>query len=275
MKKRFVLFWAVVMALSLPVALAGKTPSKALRVASYNIRGNQERDGINQWQFRRDSLCKIIVSYGFKVVGLQEAVPDQLEDIVRITGYSWVGEPGLNDPIIYDASRIELLDWGMFWLNEKEIPHEKSWDGKYERYCTWAVLRDRKTHKRFKVFNTHLDHRGIVAREKGAERICEKAASLGGALPTIVMGDMNSWDNTAAYRTLAAHYSDARAVSPLVFGPRGTAHNFGGVHPVRIDYFFVDPRVRIYEYNALDIVYGNDDFFPSDHYPIYIDVTFK
>lgn len=260
---------------SLPVILNAKTPRKALRIASYNIRGNKEQDGINQWIYRRDSLCKIIQTYGFKVVGLQEAVPDQLDDIVRLTGYRAVGEKGLFDPIIYDETRIELLDWGMFWLNENDVPHEKSWDGKYERYCTWAVFRDKVTRKRFKVFNTHLDHRGIVAREKGAARICERSVQLGGDLPVIVMGDMNSWDNTTAYKTLSAHYSDARTISPLVLGPRGTAHNFGGVHPVRIDYFFVDPQVRVYEYNALDIVYGNDDFFPSDHYPIYIDVTFR
>ena len=270
-----------VIALSVIMIFAGifpassRTPSKALRVASYNIRGNFERDGINQWKYRRDSLCKIILTYGFKVVGLQEAVPDQFEDIVRITGYKSVGEPGLNNPIVYDGSRIEALDWGMFWLNEKGVPHELSWDGKYERYCTWALMKDLKTRKKFYVFNTHLDHRGKVAREKGAERICSKAESMSGGLPVIIMGDMNSWDNTTAYKTYVSHYSDARAVSPLVFGPRGTAHNFGGVHPVRIDYFFVDPKVRIYEYNALDIVYGNDDFFPSDHYPIYIDVTFR
>ena len=275
MKRYIYIILILVSCALIPATLHARTPRRALRVASYNIRGNQERDGINQWIYRRDSLCKIITSYGFKVVGLQEAVPDQLDDIVRITGYSCVGEPGLYNPIIYDASRIEMEDWGMFWLNENEIPHEKSWDGKYERYCTWAVFRDKKTGKRFKTFNTHLDHRGIIAREKGAERICDRAASIGGNLPVIIMGDMNSWDNTTAYKTLSSHYSDARSIAPLVFGPRGTAHNFGGVHPVRIDYFFVDSRVKIYEYSALDIVYGNDDFFPSDHYPIYIDVCFR
>ena len=261
--------------LSVMTFAEAKTPAKALRLASYNIRGNFERDGINQWMYRKDSLCKIILDYGFQVVGLQEAVTDQFEYIVEKTGYKSIGEPGLNNPIIYNADRLEMIDWGMFWLNESNTPHEKSWDGKYERYCTWGLFKDKKTKKQFYVFNTHLDHRGIIAREKGAERVSEKALEVSQKYPVVIMGDMNSWDNTEAYKVYVSHFRDARVASPLVLGPRGTAHNFGGVHPVRIDYFFLNQKVKVYEYNALDIVYGNNDFFPSDHYPIYIDVTFK
>ena len=253
-----------------------------LRLGSYNIRGNQERDGINQWQFRKDSLSQIILREGFKLVGLQEAVPDQLEDIISITGYDWVGTHGLNNPILFDPSRIEMIKWDMFWLNEGNIPHIAGWDGKYERYCTWGQFRDIESGKEFLVFNTHLDHRGVDARTRGAALVCAVADSLTREifkekkLPVIIMGDQNSWDNTPAYAEYTRYYSDARSSAKLVLGPFGTAHNFGGVHPVRIDYFFVNNNVEVLEYNALDIVWGDSyDHFPSDHYPIYIDVILK
>lgn len=253
-----------------------------LRLGSYNIRGNQERDGINQWQFRKDSLSQIILREGFKLVGLQEAVPDQLEDIISITGYDWVGTHGLNNPILFDPSRIEMIKWDMFWLNEGNIPHIAGWDGKYERYCTWGQFRDIESGKEFLVFNTHLDHRGVDARTRGAALVCAVADSLTREifkekkLPVIIMGDQNAWDNTPAYAEYTRHYSDARSSAKLVLGPFGTAHNFGGVHPVRIDYFFVNNNVEVLEYNALDIVWGESyDHFPSDHYPIYIDVILK
>lgn len=251
-----------------------------LRLGSYNIRGNQERDGVNQWQFRKDTLTQIMLREGFKLVGLQEAVPDQLEDIIALTGYRWVGPDSLYNPIIYDASRIEMMQWDMFWLNDGNIPHVAGWDGRYERYCTWGQFKDLESGKEFLVFNTHLDHRGVDARPKGAALICDVADSIANRLypgknvPVVVMGDQNSWDNTPTYAIYTSRFRDARAAAKLVFGPLGTAHNFGGVHPVRIDYFFVNDCIDVLEYNALDIVYGECyDHFPSDHYPIYIDVV--
>ena len=59
-----------------------------------------------------------------------------------------------------------------------------------------------------------------------------------------------------------------------MYGPVGTAHNFGGVHPVQIDYIFVAPKIKIHTYRAIDEAYEND-LFPSDHYPVYVDLTIK
>lgn len=275
--KRSVLIALVLIAL----AFCSCSPT-VLRLGSYNIRGDHETDGINRWQFRKDSLSQIILRNGFKIVGLQEAVPDQLEDIVSTTGYNWIGAPGLFNPILFDSSRIEMLRWDMFWLNKGNVPHVIGWDGKYERYCTWGLFKDLESGKEFLVFNTHLDHRGIEARSKGAALVCAVADSLtkeifkGKKAHVIIMGDQNSWDNTPAYSEYTSHFTDARCSAKLVFGPLGTAHNFGGVHPVRIDYFFTNNSVEVLEYNALDIVWGERyDHFPSDHYPIYIDVILK
>lgn len=59
-----------------------KLPKDNIRLAVYNIRGEDPNDGVNLWKFRKDSLIKIVLKNNMEIVGLQEAVQFQLEDIV-------------------------------------------------------------------------------------------------------------------------------------------------------------------------------------------------
>ena len=171
-----------------------------VRLCTYNIRGDMPRDRetVNAWRLRRDSLCKIIISHDFDVVCMQEVLANQLEDIQRITGYAYVGSKGFYNPILYRADRFELLHTETFWLSESMQPFSKGWDAKYDRYCTWARFRDRRSGMEFCVFNTHLDHRGAVAKREGAALVCREAARLAAGAPLFICGDMNSHDDTDA-----------------------------------------------------------------------------
>lgn len=274
MKKILILLLSLLIWMPMTTAAKDKT-NRTLRIATYNIRGDVPRDGINRWIFRRDSLCKIILTNKFEVVGMQEVLINQLEDIKARTGYQAVGTDSLYNPIIYNPARIEVVRSNMFWLSASGKPHETGWDGKYERYCTWAELRDKRSDRTFFFFNTHLDHRGVEARKEGARLICDKALEIAGNAPIIILGDMNSVDSTEAYTTYTHHFRDARSLpADKVYGPIGTAHNFGGVHPVRIDYIFINKKVTPLCYRAIDEAYPNN-FFPSDHYPVYIDVIIE
>lgn len=245
-----------------------------LRICTSNIRGDKPVDGVNQWQYRRDSLCNLYLHHALDVVGLQEAVPAQRADICRLTGYAFVGDSTLLDPILYNPARVEPLENGMFWYSESMMPHTRGWDAKYERYCTWARFKDKRNDKEFYVFNTHFDHRGDTARTESARLLVKQAASIAGNTPLFIIGDLNSHDYTEAYRVMATNYTDSRLATPLAFGPEGTGHNFGGVHPVRIDYIFVNDGVEILTYRAVDEAYEGNRF-PSDHYPVYVEATIK
>lgn len=253
-----------------------KLPKDNIRLAVYNIRGENPNDGVNLWKFRKDSLIKVILENNMEIVGLQEAVQFQLEDIVAGTSYQFVGKESLFNPVIYDGKRFEVIEWDMFWLNENNEPEVKGWDGKYARYCTWVKFRDRKTKKEFYFFNTHFDHRGLMAKTNSATLISKEAKKIAGNTPFIIGGDLNSKSNTEAYRILSENFADARKAAPQerVYGPVGTAHNFGGVHPVQIDYIFITPEIKIHTYRAIDEAY-EENFFPSDHYPVYVDLTIK
>ena len=160
----------------------------------------------------------------------------------------------------------------MFWLSETMAPFSKGWDGKYDRYCTWAKFRDRKSGRIFYVFNTHLDHKGRIAQQEGAALVCRQARKFAGDAPLFICGDMNSFDTTDAYKEYTAHYKDSRTIAPHLLGPVGTAHNFGQVEPVRIDYIFVNDKIKILDYTADDEHYPNG-FFPSDHYAVFVNAS--
>lgn len=240
-----------------------------LNICSYNIRGDKPVDGASQWIFRKDSLCRIINENNFDIVCLQEAVAFQLEEILERVDMDFVGIRGLFNPILFNSKRFELLHTEIFWLSESSLPCSIGWDGKYDRYCIWAKFKERKTGEEFFIFNTHLDHKGENAKREGAKMICEKAKHFAGDAPTIICGDMNSMDTTDAYTVFTANFKDSRKMASTVVGPLGTAHNFGKVAPVRIDYIFVRNGIEILTYTVNDEEYGNG-FYPSDHYPVYV-----
>lgn len=245
-----------------------------LKICSYNIRGDKPVDGPSQWIFRKDSLCKIIRENNFDIVCLQEAVKPQLEDILDRLNYSYVGIKGLFNPILFNAERFELLHTEMFWLSESMEPCSVGWDGKYDRYCTWAKFKKRKNGTVFYVFNTHLDHRGENAKKEGAALICNQVSQLVKNEPVFICGDMNTKDTAPAYEVFTKMFKDSRRIATKTVGPEGTAHNFGKVEPVRIDYIFINEFINVNSYTVDDIEYGGG-FYPSDHYPVFIDATIK
>ena len=124
------------------------------------------------------------------------------------------------------------------------------------------------------VFNTHLDHRGAVAKREGAALIVREALKRAAGEAIFICGDMNSFDTTDCYEEYAKSFVDSRHIAKDVTGPVGTAHNFGKVEPVRIDYIFVNDRVDVLHYEADGEKYPNG-MYPSDHLPIFVDVKIK
>ena len=245
-----------------------------IRIATYNIRGDKPEDGPSQWVFRKDSLCKIMFENDFDIVCFQEAVKEQLEDVLNLTPYSFVGIRGLFNPILYKSDKYELLHTETFWLSETMEVNSKGWDGKYDRYCTWAKFRERLSGRIFFVFNTHLDHRGVIARSAAATLILQQIKRFVKDEPVFLCGDMNSKDDTDAYQTFTSEFLDSRRLTALIYGPEGTAHNFGKVKPVKIDYIFVNNKIQVVDYYTIDEEYGNG-FYPSDHYPVFINAILK
>src|SRR5687768_1807847 len=53
----------------------------ALRVMTFNIRLNLASDGPHAWPHRKEAVASMIRFHGADLVGLQEALPEQLKDL--------------------------------------------------------------------------------------------------------------------------------------------------------------------------------------------------
>lgn len=283
--------------------------AQPLNVASYNIRMHSKVDYNNGdgWTSRRDIMCDLVAFSAFDIFGAQEVCHDQLEDMLsRLPDYGYIGvarddgkTKGEYSPVFYRKERFEVLESGTFWLSE--TPNEVSfgWDAACRRVCSYGYFKDKLTKKKFWFFNTHMDHKGKVARVEGAKLVIAKIKELCGKDARVILtGDFNVAQNSPAYNTFAESglLKDAYLLAPVKYAPAGTFNNFKvGTHSdKRIDHIFVAgcdvQRYGILTYHYWSNQNGSESelrdapkeisaehrgvHLPSDHYPVQIFVEF-
>ena len=255
-----------------------------LRIASFNIRYHNPNDGVHAWPNRVDRVASTILFNQVDIVGVQEALKDQIVDLEnKLPGYNWVGvgrddgkEAGEFAPIFYKEDRFEVLESGTFWLSKTpDVPGSKDWDAAITRIATWVHFQDNHTNVDFFHFNTHFDHRGAVAREKSAELIANRLRRTVGTSPGLVTGDFNFVETTTGYSVLTQSLRDAmyHSIDPH-HGPTGTFSGFevGSDLENRIDYIFVTENVEVLQHAILSDNWNGA--YASDHLPVIATVRF-
>jgi endonuclease/exonuclease/phosphatase family metal-dependent hydrolase len=253
-----------------------------LKLMTYNIRLDAAVDSENAWKYRKDYFAAQIRFYEPDILGIQEALPHQVNDIsTRLTHYDYVGigregvGKGESSNIFYNKHRFQAVEASTFWLSETPDSISKGWDAAYHRVCTYVLLRDRKNNKMFWIFNTHLDHEGEVARTKGIELILERINSVN---PVIFMGDLNSEPETDRIMDLKAAMIDTRTASiEKPFGPTGTFNGFKHHEPVTklIDYIFIS-KGSPFSVRKYAILSDSKELrYPSDHLPVFVELKYK
>ena len=157
--------------------------------ATFNIRYDNPADQSNNWQFRKDTVTRFIQAQDMDIVGMQEVLHNQLEDLLqRLPGYKSIGvgrddgkTKGEYAPILYKEDRFEVLDSNTFWLSQyPDSIGFIGWDGACTRIATWAKMKDKQSGKIFMAVNTHFDHVGVTARREGALLIIRKIKEIVG-----------------------------------------------------------------------------------------------
>jgi len=267
------------------MALSMFSFAQTLNVLTYNIRLDVAVDGENAWPLRKEFLTSQIQFYEPDIFGIQEAKPNQVIDISdALSQYSCVGigrdgeGKGESSNIYYKKGRFILKETNTFWLSETPNKISKGWDAAFNRVCTYALLKDKKTRKNIWVFNTHLDHIGEEARTKGIQLILSKIVELNTKnFPVIFMGDFNSEPTSERIIALKKAMNDARDISrEKPFGPKGTFNGFIHHEPVNllIDYIFIskDSALKVNKYAVLSD--SKDLKYPSDHLPVYVKLIY-
>ena len=258
----------------------GENYETEITICSFNIRGSNMDTGVNAWSNRKKMVIREFGNYQYDIVCMQEPLTDQIQDFLSIGIYEWLGVSGQGTPdsdvftpIFYNKKKLNVLDYGTFWLSETPDVVSRGWDGKFPRICTWAKFRDIENCRSFYVFNTHLDHVGEVAKLEGARLICRKIKEMTAEEAVFITGDMNSTPETPPIHTFLSEFSNSREIATEKSGPAGTAHSYGTLYPPsQIDYIFVNEYISVTK--AITITKNSDPVYMSDHYPIVITADF-
>ena len=258
--------------------------SQTAKVITYNIRYNNAGDGINAWPNRKYQVTDLLRFHEADIIGLQEALYDQVTDIsLQMPGFDQIGvgrddgkAAGEYSPIFYNSRKYQLKDHGWFWLSETPNVPSMGWDAACKRICTYALLEDYDKRKSVWVFNTHFDHVGEEARINSAKLILQKIDSLNTKNdPVILMGDFNLTPDTKPIEQIETKLTDSKKITAQVpYGPEGTFNgfDFNSELKERIDYIFVKGKIGVKKYGVLTD--SNDHRYPSDHLPVLVEIEF-
>ena len=261
------------------VAFTACGSATSLSVMTFNMRYDNPEDGQNNWRFRRERIAGVIKAQEVDVLGTQELLSNQFDDLSGLlTGYQGVGvgrldgaESGEYCAVFFRKDRFTLLDSGTFWLSETpEVVGSLGWDGACERIATWVVLRDRDGRELFFI-DTHLDHVGQVARDEGVSLLMKRIETLSGGRPVILTGDFNSepGSSVVAHGQKDGVLRDAKAIAAQRSGTDWSFSDFGQIPEAErplLDYIFVSGDIEAVRYEVLPDTF--DGGYVSDHAPV-------
>lgn len=275
--------------------LPAKKKANEHRVLTCNIRvalPEDEEKGVG-WSDRKNICLQIIKAQKADIISFQEVIKVQADDLKKAfrdymlfgfagpymdaypVEYHWVAK----NPVLFSKSRYELVSAGTYWLSETPlIAGSKSWGTARARQANWVRLKDRQTHKEFRVLNTHLDHLSQNAREEQTNLMMKECTQYVHDFPQILTGDFNVHVPNPIFNTIRdGGYSDTYAEVHGDADPGFTYHNFKGAQFVaekkgdnKIDFIFTKGKLKTISAEIIKDSRGG--IYPSDHYFVSADL---
>jgi endonuclease/exonuclease/phosphatase family metal-dependent hydrolase len=249
-----------------------------LTVMTFNIRYGTAQDGENRWNARRDLLFDVIREQDPDVLGLQEALDFQIDEILAaLPAYAVVGvgredgrRAGEFAAILFRKDRLRVAESATFWFSDTPgVAGSRSWGNSVTRICTWARFIDREG-RGFWHYNVHLDHQSQPSRERSAALLRQRVdARSVPAEPAIVTGDFNVGERNPALEILrAAGFLDTFRVQHPDERRVGTYTGFKIDNDTgeKIDYILVQPGATVLRADIIRT--ARDGRYPSDHFPV-------
>lgn len=223
-----------------------------LKVISYNIRNSEEKDGTNSWMYRYAATAEMIKDQQADVLGLQEALEDQIYFIEQnFKEYKWTG------------------DFATILWNKKTMTLQKS--GSFDA-ATWALFKDKKTGNNFYVVNVDLEKTPKEDQKTVLSQIFEKTEAMNkDSLPIVMTGGFFMKPGDAALADLESKMINARK-SASKTDNTGTYNNWGKTSEIR-DHIYYLSFSACDEYQTVTKRYA-DRKFVSDHFPLMVLFTF-
>jgi endonuclease/exonuclease/phosphatase family metal-dependent hydrolase len=258
----------------------------SFKVMSFNVRtislglNDNPNDSI---VLRAPLILEQIASENPDLIGCQEWTATHEKNVAKPLsekyGYYAISRDGTPfgemGAIFYKKERFELIESSTFWLSDTPSEVSLGWDGGCHRICSTVLLKDLKSGKTIEFNNTHLDNKGVEARENGTKLITAQVVES--EYPSIVVGDFNYNTKNYNYTYCTERMDDARllsegAVTTVTYNGWDTsALNVGG-YP--IDHIMLKKDTfNVSGYKVLN--YQIDNLFASDHFAIVAVVEVK
>ena len=252
-----------------------------MKFVTFNLRCDRQQDGNNCFQYRQPLILRAIDREKPDVICFQEVLPHMAAWLKKsLNDYYVIGcgrgakLDGEQVSVAFRKEDWQLLEMHTFWLSETPYVPGSRYPGQSScpRACTEAVLMEEKSGRVLRVLNTHLDHVGKEARERGLMQILEYAdkPSVFSGAPMILAGDFNA-------------EPDSEEMAPLYREP-GLNDVTREIGPTYHGYMRGDPLSQI-DYivlrGALECVSiekwteEENGVFLSDHYPVCAEIAWR
>ena len=264
------------------ICLVLELSAQQIIAGTFNLRYDNPRDTGNLWKDRAPVAAALVRFHQFDIVGTQEGLRNQLDDLQNaLPEYAHYGvgrddgkSKGEHSAIFYKKEKYNVIDSGDFWLSEHPEKPGWGWDAKHNRICSWVKLKEKKGKKSFFVFNVHYDHQGVQARTESSKLILQKIQQIAGKSPVILMGDFNGNHQSEWYNSInkSGWMSDALLQAKDPYLNNGSFNSFKTNNPSKdiIDHIFISKDFKVTRFGILTDTYHGK--FPSDHYPVLTEV---
>lgn len=252
-----------------------------IKIITFNLRYDKPDPGNAAWKVRKEAVAAIIKKHQPDAIGTQEGKGHQVLDLLGLLPeYASLGSDrtgtGSDErcAIFYRKERLICLEAGDFWLSETpDTPGSitPSWGHHLPRMATWGIFEVLGETGKITIVNTHLDYQSQLAREKGAELICDRLNNFySEASFLFVTGDFNAEPNSHARKTFLKPLNGGikllDATADLSSKNRMTYNDFSDRAFAAIDTIYYDSRLKLQQ---IQIDSSRiDSILPSDHFPV-------
>lgn len=253
-----------------------------MKIVTYNVRVDAPEDGAWNWAARAPHVLQKLAHLAPAAFIVNEATPETIRDLSRLPGYDHIAVPREDGVAVGEAV-------GIFWATAEltKVAAHTEWlslapslpsyyPGAAYRRTLQTVTLKTVSGTEFCFIGAHLDNSSAPARRFGVTRIAEIAEAYSG--PVIAGGDFNMQPQDQAYADLVARLTDAQTIAQATDLPvPGTFQRdqpfVPHTNPIteRIDYFFVNDHVKVNHY-GIDMTTATNGRYPSDHFPVVMDV---
>ena len=242
-----------------------------LTVMTYNLRFSTADDGPNAWPNRRDALLGLVREHDPDVLGVQEALADQIDDLrAWLPGHDVLGSgrddglrKGEHASLLYRRDLFGLREGGTRWVSPTpKKPGSLAFDARITRVFSWGEF-FHASGRLILIANAHLDHQSEGARRLGGEMMRDLVVEKN--LPSLVMGDFNCAANEPPVLAL----TDKGLLKEAL--PKAVSNTYHGFNDASTKGPMIDHILHTKEWSALSAEIDRRRVggrMPSDHFPV-------